>query len=1657
MSSFWDALANTAKSVGGAVTAPLGFVADSAKFVVTAPFDDDDDSLGDFVNMSAGYANKMFDPVFNSQTITGKAAGKVFEGAEFVYREGISEPAVTFNTVMGRVGNVEGGFADVFDKETWAQAYKVAQNRSIGQSNVVTSEAQQGGMDPLDRRAYRVAHERNPFRTSMQSGAVDFAMRWYADPLVVGGKLAAAGKAARSLRKITYKDRQAGLGHLMDTEVTKKIGVGPFGYNSKTAGLKTRTEEYLNWIGDKSAEQIRIGSPELDRSPVGRQVAGLLAEANKISDPVDRLNAQKRILRVHNGDMDEVFKVEEELSDLKVINDGLKNLAAGNTLEVDASALGRYVFDRPEHFAKIENQLTNIPETATWLERNQKMLESVLDVKAASNVTVRHSTAGERRLRREMGETKPRILQEKLGRLLEEGTHGSVFQKSLLHPPVYLSKKLFVDAPLGSFDALRTSKLQGVVNLHDLNGMATQMDSMMRYGKLTPAERFDLQGRLSVARTETEKMKVLAATEERTMMGMARHYAAKTGEDIDADFIRDLMRQQGLDRGSMLSSLQGRAYSAAQMRGAQDAKAIESAIGGAGRDAEWRRVDLFDDDGIPIAMPLLETQAANIVPLLDFAQIEKSMKREFSYLSRLSRSWRAQRTELDRLSQVKAAGGNVSEKMLNGYRASMDFTTQAAATAMRAWKFSVLFRLGYPIRVLGDEHMRIWSQIGALGLYGPSLNEGVRNFGYNVMGRRGDRRKQALEMRQRIAEIDSILGDEVVQARRMETLNEIKSLNRRLGQRESDIRRADEIGEELPEFEFSEIHHRAERARGEIDGLRDRRDMLQELLDVDPEDLMREREALASALDNYKAMLPAKRKVGDAGSKPLVGKKWRAELPGGYSIDDAFAGPMGNAARKASSSNESYAMELQDTAHRNYQAVTGGSWRTIMPEERGHLDAWQWAANKHIRQSRAAMHFIKGGTIDEFVEWATRDPEGIGIARRVAHFAHDPEQWAHRVKAMVDEYVPTEEMRTALRNGEVNVNWLRNHFRDVNDRPDVHGGILEANLETGSTAQTLHNWMMKAYQAISDKPTDQLARHPFFAALYRREVDELRRSYVEAGKRTGRTFKQEDADEIAKLARRNALHDVRRFLFDISTHSNAAHTLRFISPFFAAHQESLGRWWRIVSDDPSVIARFQQGFDAPRKLGLVVDENGDPVESGKMVSDDHYLLVRVPRAWLTKEQRKNNALSTDWDINESSFNIVLQGGLLNPGVGPLVQMPVEKALEQYADQKDLEKLAATLNPYRPDAWYDPAIPATARRVVSAMRGERSEEFRSLYAQNIEDQTVAFMQAHGGRPPNQDEADRIMVQAKRKTQTQALLRVAQNFFSPAPAHPRSRYEAIRAGWRSIQDQARQAGKPYEWAEQKFIERYGEAMAFLTESTSNNVAGLDSTQETVAYMKKHRGLLDQIDPRLHGFVISGIGEGAYSQAASSYLSRTSVRPGVTETYFSKDEPREGLTKALASRGWEDYSKAMAGLNATAFGWGYTSYLDSPELQEQKSRLVAALAERNPHWYAEYSSFDSNDYERLVNDMRNVANARSLRGDTARGDVQALRAYVGLRDQMTAMLAQRDAMGGSADMTAVSNTDLAQVYRQHVSALVESNTWFEEYMFNGTIERDPYLAVS
>lgn len=1725
MTSIWDSIKNTVDSIGGAAKAPVGVVWD----VASMPFDDKNDDFGSFIHAITSRGGDVLDPVFNPQTITGGAINKSLAAMNWAWQEGVSEPVATANMVnrhaFGAYGNFGApgwlaatvtGNADLgalFSGQTWSDAYDRANQQPNALGAAFAYGALRPGSDPLteDNPYEAVTKDHSRLAPALGWGG-EFAGMIAGDPTAAALKGVGAVRSASQFAKLSQADKAA-----LYSRITEGSQSGLLRPN-----LKTRTDKYLNWIDGTSnslgrpltGPEILHGSPEL-RKYAGKPhvIAGLLADANQITHPLERRDAQRRILAIAAGDVSQVDRLRTEVTEAGSIADQLTNMAKGGVLDLKALAQTPTLRTDPSFIQKLDSQLANLNsrgDVDRFLDDwNGRLKQMIGTSDTLPNLPGVH-TAGKRAVLRQNETGKLRAVDNAAKKMddwaaqraLKAQSASTVYQKGIYSLPVVAVKAAgllaspYTKAPAAITDALRQTHFTGLANLHDWGAATTQLDSMMRLSRVTPGDRMKVLSEAFIAKTEPEKMRAIAKVEELSLTSLARHVAQKYGRpEVDSDYIKTLLLEHSTKRDSARAMLQGRAYAATKQSPdmlaragsagrAEDAARLEAGRTELGRNArlsapetigDWStrevkpslRVDQILDDGTPLSLPLLETQLSNTVPLMDMDIASALLRRDNGHLARLSRAWKQDQLELQRLSNLKGKGALGLDRAIEAKAASIDYLVSAGQTFMRAWKMGVLFRLGYPVRVLMDDHFRIWSQMNAMSFYGGNASELFSNLKFNQLDRRivGQRELHNLKVRRQEI-LDELEGGEMVT--HLDRQNDLRSIEASLKTHQRNIAKLRKQVEDAetkqslgldPGLDLKALRTKlAEREKDVAEKEAAQAYYLEQLGDYGPDDLKRELETIEEQIrGGWRGQADDKRKLGTAD----------VAMPDGTKLPGAFAdnGIM----RVAASSNDSFDNQLRGVEDRMYRSMAGGAHRTIAPTERGHLHAWADVLNNQIRNSPVAMHFLNGGDVPSFVRWI-RQPEQAELRRRVAHFAHDPEDWGGRVQSLIWDYVPSDDLRQALLSGRVTAQRLGKMFSDPTMRPAVHGRALADNIGSSHAVQTMGRLTNRIYKVLGEMPTDRLSRHPFFNSLYQSHAKEIYGTR-RAGYGASYKFSQDDLNEIATQARKMALHDLRQTLFDVSAHSHAAHMLRFISPFFAAHQEAVGRWWRIFADNPVVLRRYLQAFDVPRYLGVEVDENGELVKPGSPISRQHRILLQLPKAFGGPDVSK---FQSKWTISESAFNIVLQGGLTNPGVGPVVSIPMEWAVEKYAQEAGLARIARVFNPFPPNSPMEGAIPAWYKRFSAGVYGETGidpsligvgkREYTAAWGQYVQDMTVDF-QRKNGREPNANESAKILEEAGSHATSQMFHRLLWNMGSPAPATPQSKYAAVQQGWYKISEQARAEGKDFDWAYAQFKDKYGEAYLPLIYSTSNNPAWVDSTPATVGALKHYKRILNKVDPALTRVIVGAYANdliandatlGEYSPDARNWLRDTPMRPGSKQAYYSYDDPATAMEEQMARRGWAKYGELTAALTAQAKIMGLESYEDDDQLVAMKRLGVAAIKEGNYAFAKDYDTVDSGQYDRYLADMRDIASAPQLINDPERTDIQALQQYLAVRDYFTQILDERKAAGlGGPD--AEANAGIRSLFTTFVNNLVESNLDFEEFIFNGLVERDPLLVRS
>lgn len=198
---------------------------------------------------------------------------------------------------------------------------------------------------------------------------------------------------------------------------------------------------------------------------------------------------------------------------------------------------------------------------------------------------------------------------------------------------------------------------RNMVDLHDAAGDA-QVSRLLRKAAIPVEEQDGLRGAYMAAGDPTARNAVLAQVESRTIRAVAERHGITDPAEI----------QRLVD-----TAAEGRARSMASIAGSRQ-------YDGQGR----AYIEDIGDDGVAqrIYLPVAATQEFNNFILPDLDALDNIFARHGGDISRVG--------------AVKAGAGQFMEAY------------------QRIWKPSVLLRVGWPIRVVGEEQVRVMSQIGAL-------------------------------------------------------------------------------------------------------------------------------------------------------------------------------------------------------------------------------------------------------------------------------------------------------------------------------------------------------------------------------------------------------------------------------------------------------------------------------------------------------------------------------------------------------------------------------------------------------------------------------------------------------------------------------------------------------------------------------------------------------------------------------------------------------------------------------------------------------------------------------------------------------------------------------------------------------------------------------
>lgn len=1442
----------------------------------------------------------------------------------------------------------------------------------------------------------------------LSSGASDAALRWFADPTVLGGKLAFAGKTKAvtrplGLNKLDTAGQEARLDEVLGPQFGDRL--------SADKKMKAYGDHYFppkesaTWATPEARDTRRVQFVNDPNFADDIATAEYLAHANSPHE----LNLRMRVAMMPNnenvGHLAGLYpKAHEEYARLRDVT--LPNFKAamaetGMTLEQALESGKPALITRAR--AEQEAATVAVQEATAELQRAAgDHLQILLATQAAGTVkNIPRVTTG-----------------MKLGKAYAEhkGASWAVYQPSR-YSAVRILRSAVTGIPGVIVHDQPGSAVEEITKLFDRAGHGASGRGMgqntRNVGVSDEVRAFHIQQVSTAAASGSipELQNAIQAAELAAIehVGHLIGIEPKVASALYDDF-------KSARAASRWETLRGR-RAGPQVEGATEG--TPGVFSGATAQSGLPADHFMTSDGTLQAMPLSVSQLENSTPLVDLDFLTRMMRREKYTLTDPDTA-----TLLEKM-RDKGFGND-------GYGPLIaDSTRWTMEQINRGWKPAQLARLGWPVRAVTDLTLRSMATIGALAhlrlageSLGNSLAQGRLNYRVRDLATSGQRRLAA----KALADISP--GQATATTERGGIVAELTAahndrgeVNTLIAEARDAITMARENGlgaaEDKAIARLDALRHRAAENAALVAQHTGRDDALTEWARGLEEDQVK-----------YLALSkrPSERIRGEDG-RPLKFAGTVTMTKNGVTVQrpDSFSGHYGRMMYDLSSqSNTTRSLANVTTQQLNHMRVVGGETVTmdgVLPAaheatkreikllRETYNAGWERAVNEQIGLDPMMRQLVQNKSNEEILTWMNETPAGAEYVRKMASVPRaQREEWIENARSHVNQYLPDENLKLLALEGRATAKDLRTHNKTVNGDDDsmlpvIHAQSLDLLNDKNPVDQFYSNSIDKIYAKLATAPTDVLAQHPYFASIYRRE---MQHSFEGLAVDDADMVSEATWAQVERRARHTALRETKRTMYDVANASNLAHTVRFIMPFYGAWADALQTWARIWSNDPSTLAHTLQIWGAPSKAPSVY-ENAD---------GQKYMAIPLPKAVREKlGLRQNPGMPVHW-----MRDLVFQGQYwYNPGTGVPVAVPLGMVVRE---RPDLETLFKPLLPYGAgDSWQDQVLPAGWKKGQSLFSAEDDGDYAKAQFRLFQD-VYTDDRLNGTGMTDIEMWD----EAKRRTNDLFTVRMAANFSLPFAPNIRSPYQLYIDQWRSIQEQYRKDPNAFggKTAQDHFIDEWGEDyFVFTLAASKSNVGGISPTVEGFKGFNQYRDLVREM-PEMGSLIVGDTG-GEYSSAVAQWMQGERIGPGDNTHLRDIRDPKQGIIDAQVNRGWTKFRAIDDATDAAMAERGLTSLRSkgAADIKALRDSMVAKVKEDYPHWAEEFGNFDRGKADRRVGFLEKLVDDPRV---IDRPGFRSLAQYLSARQIVVTALAGRT----SHNLQAQSNADLLAVFEAITNTL-------------------------
>ena len=797
----------------------------------------------------------------------------------------------------------------------------------------------------------------------------------------------------------------------------------------------------------------------------------------------------------------------------------------------------------------------------------------------------------------------------------------------------------------------------------------------------------------------------------------------------------------------------------------------------------------------------------------------------------------------------------------------------------------------------------------------------------------------------------------------------------------------------------------------------------------------------------------------------------------GLMINDAFTGDLGLYANNSSSAAKRTAVELQSqNAISKIQldgTLTSKGFGKIDPptyDATGKLIAtpgrkkaspeyWNAAfvVHRQYRNDEVTRMLLAGNSVDEIVAAVKTNNKLRTDLLNSGQDASSAREWIARQEINVQSAFPDEALRKEMSKRELTMNEIRNTLQGRADLSPIHGEMF--GLDDAKTVwQKYQEITARLFKRLGALPEDVMVRHPLYAAVYRKSMNELvDRKVAGYGKDAVRKgLSNNEFRNLEQTAHRMARKEMEATAYTINRYGGPTALMSYVSPFFAAYSNTMRTWGRLAYENPNVIGRANLIWSSPDRAGFT---EKDPRSGDTWIS---LQLGEVLPDWLKKYTSNN----TTMEFPKNSLNLMFQGEpWWSPGFGPIAQVPAsaivknspdinEQLSEQFGFYVPARGVLDAILPLGPtENTADIILSSQLRRMKSLMFGTKDKDYlnqlQGIYA-------TERQRWREGKRADEPQFDEI----RRKNDAMMTLRFVASLTLPFQPRFTSEYQPYIRLWNKYKADGELNGKT---PAQRFYEDYPDYFT-LAYSGSSATTGMDFTTSAVYTAKNNRNLVSDVyqdNPYLIQLITNnGQVESEFDQAVYVWQIKNSPVPGSKESFRGQLDPLSEVKRQDVRAGWIEYNKLSNAINAQMEATGITS-LNSAEgrpLAEMKQNAMKLISDKYPEWADDRMSFTIGKWKETLTGIDKILQNEKFIGSLPEDNKPAwavMQDYMDSRDTLMLQLAQRKEQGMSGTISSDENADLQELWDNYVTTLKRNNTQFSSW-YDRFLEADPLEPI-